>query len=92
MQVAAILFGAVLAVATATALGILLVGKACGDWPVRFVTGAGALSFLVCLLAAGGLVYPATLRDSGCGGDCGLPAVESLVHRGSRSILAQHVS
>ena len=29
------------------------------DWPVRFVTGAGALSFLVCLLAAGGLVYPA---------------------------------
>ncbi|MGB7763051.1 MAG: hypothetical protein WBL61_24670 [Bryobacteraceae bacterium] len=65
MQVAAILFGAVFTVATATALGILLVGKACGDWPVRFVTGAGALSFLVCLLAAGGLVYPATFAILG---------------------------
>ena len=59
MQVAAILFGALFTVATATALGTLLLGKACGDWPVRFVLGAGALSFLVFLLAASGLVYPA---------------------------------
>ena len=58
MQVAAILFGALFTVATATALGTLLLGKACGEWPVRFVLGSGALSFLVFLLAAGGLVYP----------------------------------
>ena len=55
MQVAAILFGALFTVATAAALGTLLVGKACGDWPARFVVGAGALSFLVFLLAAAGL-------------------------------------
>jgi len=65
MQVAAILFGALFTVATATALGTLLLGKACGDWPVRFVLGSGALSFLVFLLAAGGLVYPATFAILG---------------------------
>ena len=65
MQVAAILFGALFTVATATALGTLLLGKACGDWPVRFVLGAAALSFLVFLLAAGGLVYPAAFAVLG---------------------------
>src|ERR1039458_8708782 len=65
MQVAAILFGALFTVATATALGTLLLGKACGDWPVRFVLGAGTLSFLVFLLAAGGLVYPASFAVLG---------------------------
>ena len=65
MQVAAILFGAVFTVATATALGTLLLGKACGDWPVRFVLGSGALSFLVFLLAASGLVYPAAFAILG---------------------------
>jgi hypothetical protein len=58
MEVAAILFGALFTVATATALGTLLLGKACADWPVRFTLGAGALSFLVLLLAASHLVYP----------------------------------
>jgi len=65
MQVAAILFGALFTVATATALGTLLLGKACGGWPVRFVLGSGALSFLVFLLAAAGLVYPATFAILG---------------------------
>ena len=65
MQVAAILFGAMFTVATAMALGTLLLGKACGDWPVRFVLGAGALSFLVFLLAASGLVYPAAFAILG---------------------------
>jgi hypothetical protein len=65
MQVAAILFGALFTVATAAALGTLLVGKACGDWPARFVVGAGALSFLVFLLAAAGLVYPVTFAVLG---------------------------
>ncbi len=67
MQVAAILFGALFTVATATALGTQLVGKACGDWPVRFVVGSAALSFLVFLLAASGLVYPATFAILGVG-------------------------
>ncbi|HEY1221150.1 MAG: hypothetical protein ABSE42_02865 [Bryobacteraceae bacterium] len=65
MQVAAILFGALFTVATATALGTLLVGKACADWPVRFVAGSGVLSFLVLLLAASGLVYPTTFAILG---------------------------
>ncbi|MGB9455572.1 MAG: hypothetical protein WCB12_05995 [Bryobacteraceae bacterium] len=67
MQVAAILFGALFTVATATALGTQLVGKACGDWPVRFVVGAAALSFLVFLFAASGLVYPTTFAILGVG-------------------------
>jgi len=65
VQVAAILFGALFTVATATALGTLLLGKACGDGPLRFVAGAGALSFLVFLLAAGGLVYPGVFAALG---------------------------
>ena len=67
MPVAAILFGALFTVATATALGTLLLGKACGDWPIRFVLGAGVLSFLVFLLAASGLVYPVTFAILGVG-------------------------
>ncbi len=65
MQVAAILFGALFTVATATALGTLLLGKASDDWPVRFVLGSGALSFLVFLLAASGLAYPASFAILG---------------------------
>jgi len=65
MQAAAILFGALFTVATATALGTLLLGKACRDWPVRFVLGSGALSFLVFLLAASGVVFPATFAILG---------------------------
>jgi len=65
MQVAAILFGALFTVATATALGTLLLGKACGDWPIRFTAGAGALSFLVLLLAASHLAYPAAFAILG---------------------------
>jgi hypothetical protein len=67
MQVPAILFGALFTVATATSLGILLLGDACRDWPVRFVAGAGVLSFLVLLLAAAGLVYPAAFAALGAG-------------------------
>jgi hypothetical protein len=65
MEVAAILFGALFTVATATALGTLLLGKACTDWPIRFTVGAGALSFLVLLLAASHLVYPAVFAILG---------------------------
>ena len=65
MQVAAILFGALFTVATATALGTLLLGEACGDWPVRFTVGAGALSFLVLLLAACHAAYPAVFAIMG---------------------------
>jgi len=65
VQVAAILFGALFTVATATALGTLLLGKACGDWPIRFVAGAGVLSFLVFLLASAGLVYPGVFAALG---------------------------
>lgn len=65
MQVAAILFGTLFTVATATALGMLLLGKACGDWPIRFVAGAGALSCLVFLIAASGLVYPGVFAALG---------------------------
>ena len=65
MQVAAILFGALFTVATAAALGTLLLGNAYRDWPVRFVAGAGVLSFLVFLLAAIGLVYPTSFAVLG---------------------------
>ncbi|MGO9439756.1 MAG: hypothetical protein ACLPXM_04360 [Terriglobales bacterium] len=62
---AAILFGALFTVATATALGTLLLGRACADWPIRFTAGAGALSFLVLLLAASHLAYPAAFAILG---------------------------
>jgi len=65
MQVAAILFGALFTVATATALGTLLLGKACADWPIRFTVGAGALSFLVLMLGLSHLVYPASFAILG---------------------------
>jgi len=65
VQVAAILFGALFTIATATALGTLLVGKASKDWPVRFVLGAGALSLVVFVVAASGLAYPAVLAVIG---------------------------
>jgi hypothetical protein len=65
MQVATILFGGLFTVATATALGKLLLGKSCADWPVRFTVGAGALSFLVLLLAASHLAYPVAFAALG---------------------------
>ncbi len=59
MELAAILFGALFTVAAAVALGTLLLGEASRDWPVRFVTGAGALSLLLFFAAATDIVYPA---------------------------------
>ena len=67
MELASILFGAVFTIATATALGTLLLGKACSDWPVRFVLGAGALSLLVLVLAASHLIYPGIFAVVGAG-------------------------
>ena len=65
MQVASILFGALFTVATAVALGTLLLGQASRDWPVRFVAGSAVLSFLVFLLASIGLVYPTSFAILG---------------------------
>ena len=52
MQVLSILFGAGFTVAVALALGGLLLGEACREWPARFVSGAALLSTCVFLIAA----------------------------------------
>ena len=76
MQLATILFGALFTVATATALGKLLLGKAC-----RRLAGAlhrrsaGALSFLVLLLAASHPAYPAVFAIVGVAAIARLPAM-----------------
>ena len=57
MQALSILFGAGFTVAVALALGGLLLGRACREWPARFVTGAALLSTCVFLLAAAHLAY-----------------------------------
>lgn len=58
MQALAILLGALLTVATAVALGGLVVGRAAGDLGIRFVTGAAVLSLCVFGLCSVGLAYP----------------------------------
>jgi hypothetical protein len=60
-----ILFGAGLACAVSLALGGLLVGDACRDPGVRFVSGASVLSLLVCALCGAGLAYPAVFLAMG---------------------------
>ena len=57
MQALSILFGAGFTVAVALALGGLLLGEACREWPARFVSGAALLSTCVFLLAAAHLAY-----------------------------------
>jgi hypothetical protein len=58
MQPLAILFGAAFTVLTATALGTLLLGDRCRDYPLRFVVGSALLSVLVFFSCAVHLVYP----------------------------------
>ena len=65
MQPVAILFGAVFTGAACLALGKLLLRDACRDPGIRFVTGAAALSLLVCLLCGAGLVYRVVLLAIG---------------------------
>jgi hypothetical protein len=60
-----LLFGAAFTCAVCLALGGLLLGKACRDTGVRFVSGAALLSLLVCALCAAGLVYPLVLLGIG---------------------------
>jgi hypothetical protein len=58
VQALAILFGAAFTVAVSLALGGMLLGDACREWPVRFIAGAAMLSTAVFLLCAAGLAYP----------------------------------
>ncbi len=67
MQPLAILFGAAFTCAVSLALGGLLLRDVCRDPGVRFVTGAAALSLLVCGLCGAGLVYPLVLLAIGLG-------------------------
>ena len=69
MEVLAILFGAALTAAAATGLGGLVLGKACREYAVRFVTGAALLSITVFVLCALRLAYPAAFLTVGA---CGL--------------------
>jgi hypothetical protein len=58
VQPLGILFGAAFTCAASLALGGLLLGGACRDAGVRFVSGAAVLSLLVCGLCGAGLAYP----------------------------------
>jgi hypothetical protein len=60
LEALSILFGAGFTFAVALAIGSLLLGESCRDWPARFISGAAILSTLVFLLCALGLVYPWT--------------------------------
>ncbi len=72
MEVLAILFGAALTAAAATGLGGLVLGKACREYAVRFVTGAALLSITVFVLCALRLAYPAAFLTVGACGLAGL--------------------
>jgi hypothetical protein len=65
VQPLAILFGAAFTVATAGALGGLLLGNACRELAVRFVCGSAILSLLVFCLCCAGLAYPAVFLALG---------------------------
>jgi hypothetical protein len=65
VQLLALLFGALFTCAVCLSLGGLLLGGACRDPGVRFVSGAALLSLLVCALCAAGLVYPWVLLAVG---------------------------
>jgi len=58
MQLLLLVLGAAFTCAVCLALGELLLGSACRDKGVRFVSGAAILSLLVCALCGAGLVYP----------------------------------
>jgi len=66
VQALSILFGAGFTVAVALALGGMLLGDTCGEWPVRFITGAAMLSTAVFLLCAAGFAYTWSFLLLGC--------------------------
>jgi hypothetical protein len=57
LEALSILFGAGFTFAVALALGSLLLGELCRDWPVRFIAGSAMLSTVVFLLCAAHLAY-----------------------------------
>ena len=57
MQALSILFGAAFTLAVALALGGLLLGDSCREWPARFVAGSALLSTAVFLLCTVHLAY-----------------------------------
>ena len=65
MQLLLILFGAAFTCAVCLSLGGLLLGDACRDPGVRFVSGGALLSLLVCALCGAGLAYPLVLLGIG---------------------------
>ena len=58
MQPLLLLFGAAFTCAVCLSLGGLLLGDACRDPGVRFVSGGALLSLLICAPCGAGLVYP----------------------------------
>ncbi|MGO9970229.1 MAG: glycosyltransferase family 39 protein [Bryobacteraceae bacterium] len=72
MEALTILFGAAFTLATATGLGGLVLGKACREYAVRFVTGAALLSLAVFVLCVLRLAYPAAFLAVGAAGLAGL--------------------
>jgi hypothetical protein len=72
MEALAILFGAVFTAAAATGLGGLVLGRACREYAVRFVTGAAVLSLAVFVLCALRLAYPAAFLAVGAAGLAGV--------------------
>lgn len=85
MQALSILFGAAFTVIVSLALGGLLLGDACREWPARFISGAAVLSTLVFLLCAAQLAYPGAfllLGATACGARWGrrvrLPTLPDL--------------
>ena len=58
MQLLLVLFGAAFTCAVSVSLGGLMLGDACRDPGVRFVSGGALLSLLVCALCGAGLAYP----------------------------------
>jgi hypothetical protein len=59
LEALSILFGAGFTVVVAIALGGLLLGETCCEWPARFISGAALLSTAVFLLSAVHLAYTA---------------------------------
>ncbi len=82
MQPVAILFGAAFTCAACLALGKLLLRDACRDPGVRFVTGAAALSLVVCLLCGAGLVYRVVLLAVGLAAIAGAGKTPEKKNRG----------
>src|ERR1035438_391589 len=89
-----VLFGAAFTCAVCVSLGGLLLGEACRDPGVRFVSGGALLSLLVCALCGAGLVYPLVFLAIGVVVVLLLPSMHffARVQPVGRKIIAQCVS